>query len=150
MKTILVLILAASLSMLGLGVANTHGRDLPKGCTPSKIAKPGDAYSYQGKVDPQIIFNEWNEILELRRGDIILMQRVFKNPDPDSDILAAALLIQTGSTFLYSYLCQGRVHIFMYDFESGCYLEEKINEAQIWELKEILLKAAFGGEARGT
>ena len=114
-----------------------------KGCTQSEIAEAGDQYSYQGPLDPQVIFIEWTHIPELLRGDMRLAEMAFSNPDSSSDIRSAFMLMQSGNCAAFSILMDdNEVQMFAYDHETGCYLKEK----KIKNYKEIqtqLLKAGL-------
>ena len=113
-------------------------------CVPSTIAAPGDQYSYQGDIDPQIIPQTWIHIPELLLGTYKMAELAFKNPDSKSELKSALLLMGAGNCVAYSYLKDGKAHMFIYDGPSACYKEDKTSTlAAKREFLGRLFKAAY-------
>ena len=115
---------------------------VPEGCVQSKL---DPSYTYQSVIDPKTIFDEWEEIIELRKGSFMAMELMFKNPGIDAPILAAMFLVQGGAFTALVYLIAGESKLFFYDGDSECYEKNDLDEEQQKYFKARLLQA-LGGE----
>lgn len=114
-----------------------------KGCTQSTIAKPGDAYSYQGPIDPRTIFETWAEDLKLRWGNFMQEERCYRNSDITSDLQSATIYRFTGRCRAFCILHKGEPRVFLYKPSPNCYIEEDLNERQRKDFKVLLLKILY-------
>lgn len=92
---------------------------IPSDCIQSKTSD----HSYQSAVDPKDVFDNWTEVPELRKGDWMLRQRPYRNPDFDSDIPVVLLVFQTGKVIGYFLLQAGEPKTFVLDRMTKCYME---------------------------
>lgn len=92
------------------------------GCVKSQTAN----HLYQSEVDPKVIFEHWTEVPELRKGDFLLMEIAFRNPDINSDIPVALLVRQAGYVIGFSYLQNGEPKMFLYNSTTNCYQKHEI------------------------
>ncbi len=101
-------------------------------------------HSYESAIDPKVIFDTWIEKPELHKGDWMLMEMAYRNPDITSDIPAALLVRQTGYVVGFSYLQGGEPRLFWYNPETSCYEEKEIDREHLTSFRNDLLRIIDG------
>ena len=113
--------------------------DVLKSLTPEEAKKSsfGD-YSYTGIFDPSEIVDNWEQVVYIPVGPS-MVEYCYGNPDFDSPCTRAIIFVIRGRMEGYSYLCDGKVDVFVFNSESGIYEsnydESDLKRVQLWKDK---------------
>jgi len=139
----LIIVLAIFLLSFGCAMVSSVKEEavksvLPEGCIQTVIE--GDDYSYQSKIDPRTIIEEWTELTELRQETFMWSEFFYLNPDLNSNILVASFL-KLVMFEAFSYLVNGEVEVFHFEGETKCYKKVEVPPKELAELEARLMNA---------
>ena len=99
------------------------GDGTPSGCVMSVY---GD-YSYQGKIDPQVITSSWIVLEDqCRLVGPSLMELYYKNPESPCEIPVAVFLVYQRAFIAVAYLYDGGAYLYLLDIDSKCYIGKQL------------------------